>query len=69
MKSLTRPFLCAPLFLLAWAISRPAQATEDMLPSWNDAAPKKAIVAFVQRVTTAGSLDCCRCCASRTCSR
>jgi hypothetical protein len=29
----------------------------DPLPSWSDAAPKQAIVAFVDRVTTAGSPD------------
>ena len=29
----------------------------DALPSWNDTAPKKAIVAFVERVTTPGSPD------------
>jgi phosphoserine phosphatase len=38
-------------------VGRPAHAVEDALPSWNDTAPKKAIVAFVQRVTTAGSPD------------
>jgi phosphoglycolate phosphatase-like HAD superfamily hydrolase len=30
---------------------------EDPLPSWNDAAPKQAIVAFVERVTREGSPD------------
>jgi len=30
---------------------------QDPLPSWNDAAPKKAIVAFVERVTKEGSPD------------
>ena len=29
----------------------------DPLPSWNDTAPKKAIVAFVEKVTTKGSPD------------
>ncbi len=29
----------------------------DPLPSWNDTAPKKAIVAFVERVTKEGSSD------------
>ena len=32
-------------------------AAPDPLPSWNDTAPKKAIVAFVQRVTQVGSPD------------
>lgn len=30
---------------------------EAPLPSWNDTAPKKAIVAFVEKVTKEGSLD------------
>jgi len=29
----------------------------DPLPSWNDTAPKKAIIAFVEKVTKAGSPD------------
>src|SRR5271169_5110884 len=29
----------------------------DPLPSWNDTAPKKGIVAFVEKVTTEGSAD------------
>src|SRR5438094_8916071 len=33
-----------------------AQAA-DPLPSWNDTAPKKAIVAFVEKVTKQGSSD------------
>jgi hypothetical protein len=45
--------------------ARPAQgagspappATVDPLPSWNDTRPKKAIVAFVDRVTKEGSPD------------
>ena len=34
-----------------------AQAQSDPLPSWNDTAPKAAIVAFVERVTKEGSAD------------
>ena len=30
---------------------------QDPLPSWNDTAPKKAIIAFVERVTKEGSPD------------
>jgi hypothetical protein len=33
------------------------EAAVDSLPSWHDAAPKKAVVAFVDRVTKAGSPD------------
>ena len=43
------------LFLASWASSMCAQT--DPLPSWNDTAPKKAIIAFVKRVTKEGSPD------------
>jgi len=42
--------LCAALLGLA-----PAHAGTDPLPSWNDTAPKKAIVALVEQVTKEGS--------------
>ncbi|MDW9794920.1 haloacid dehalogenase-like hydrolase, partial [Sinorhizobium meliloti] len=32
-----------------------AKAQSDPLPSWNDTAPKAAIVAFVEKVTTENS--------------
>jgi phosphoglycolate phosphatase-like HAD superfamily hydrolase len=35
----------------------PAWAGADPLPSWNDTAPKRNIVAFVERVSTPGSPD------------
>jgi phosphoglycolate phosphatase-like HAD superfamily hydrolase len=45
-------------FVVAWLIvAAPQAAAQDPLPSWNDTAPKKAIVAFVARVTKAGSPD------------
>jgi len=34
-----------------------AHAQSDPLPSWNDTAPKNAIVAFIERVTTPSSPD------------
>lgn len=34
-----------------------ATAVEDPLPSWNDGAVKRSIVAFVERVTNEGSAD------------
>ena len=37
-------------------IAMPSRA-EDLLPSWNDTAPRRAIVAFVERVTKEGSAD------------
>jgi hypothetical protein len=39
------------------ALSAEAPAAEDPLPSWNDTAPKQAIVAFVAKVTKQGSPD------------
>src|SRR5580698_10698194 len=42
------------LIMLAWTAPGFAQ---DSLPSWNDTAPKQAIVAFVERVTKEGSPD------------
>src|SRR4029079_13763255 len=38
------------------ALATTAQA-QDPLPSWNDTAPKKAIAAFVEKVTKEGSAD------------
>jgi len=49
---------------LAWVLAAwisctfaAAAVTADPLPSWNDTGPRKAIVAFVQKVTKAGSPD------------
>ena len=42
------------LTAISWTVPGLAQ---DALPSWNDTAPKKAIVAFVERVTKQGSPD------------
>jgi phosphoglycolate phosphatase-like HAD superfamily hydrolase len=39
----------------ALALFAGAAAAQDPLPSWNDTAPGRAIVAFVERVTKAGS--------------
>ena len=43
-------------FALALAIAGHTRAA-DPLPSWNDTAPKQAIVAFVEKVTKEGSTD------------
>jgi hypothetical protein len=43
-------------FALASLLALPASA-QDPLPSWNDTAPKKAIIAFVEKVTKEGSPD------------
>lgn len=47
------------LFTLAISIATVGQlrAQTDPLPSWNDGQTKRAIIAFVQRVTTPGSRD------------
>lgn len=46
------------LGLVAWiAIASATQAQSDPLPSWNDTAPKKAIVTFVEKVTKEGTPD------------
>jgi hypothetical protein len=50
MKTLARPLLL--LSLLA-----PAALADDPLRSWNDAAPKRAILGFVARVTKEGGPD------------
>jgi len=41
----------------AAACTPAASAARDPLPSWNDTAPKKAILSFVDRVTRPGSPD------------
>ena len=48
-----------PLTLSSLAILLATVTTyaQDPLPSWNDTAPKKAIVAFVEKVTKEGSPD------------
>jgi phosphoserine phosphatase len=46
----------AAIVLIATSWASPGLAQET-LPSWNDAAPRKAIVAFVERVTKQGSPD------------
>src|SRR5262249_29179813 len=43
-------------FALSVLVANTIQAA-DPLPSWNDTAPKKAIIAFVERVTKPGSPD------------
>src|SRR6266699_3869972 len=42
------------LIAISWAVPGLAQ---EALPSWNDTAPRKVIVAFVERVTKEGSPD------------
>ena len=42
---------------LAFLLLAPRVGAADPLPSWNDTGPKKAIVAFVEKVTREGSPD------------
>lgn len=44
--------------LLLLALGLNLARAQDPLPSWRDTGPKKAIVAFVERVTKEGSPDC-----------
>jgi hypothetical protein len=46
---------CVVVFFVAFSIVAYAQA--DPLPSWSDTAPRKAIIAFVQRVTAKNTPD------------
>ncbi len=48
---LAAAFVCAAVFLVT------AAHAADPLASWNDTAPKKAFVTFVEKVTKAGSAD------------
>jgi phosphoglycolate phosphatase-like HAD superfamily hydrolase len=58
MTKITRTQLltAAALVFLLTSAATVAHAA-DPLPSWNDTAPKKAIVAFVEKVTKEGSAD------------
>ncbi len=53
MKRSTNTILLAVLTL----ICAQAAIAQDPLPSWNDTAPRKAIIAFLERVTKEGSPD------------
>jgi hypothetical protein len=48
-----KTFFLTALFLIVCTVAR----AQDPLPSWNDTAPKKAIVAFVDKITKEGSPD------------
>jgi phosphoglycolate phosphatase-like HAD superfamily hydrolase len=53
----TKNLIAAALAAMLALATTVARAAADPLPSWNDTAPKKAIVAFVERVTKEGSPD------------
>src|SRR5438067_11423690 len=49
--------LLAAALVGALAFTTTSAHAADALPSWNDTAPKKAIIAFVEKVTKEGSSD------------
>jgi hypothetical protein len=51
---MSRFFLTLSVLLINAALIRPGHAA-DPLPSWNDTAPRKAVIAFVEQVTRRGS--------------
>src|SRR5262245_33657943 len=57
MKQTTRFLRCLILVPGLMLVYAHTAAAADPLPSWNDTAPKKAIIAFVQKVTKPGSPD------------
>jgi phosphoglycolate phosphatase-like HAD superfamily hydrolase len=59
MKTTLRIVLSYVLFIISLTLAcvHGAAAADDPLPSWHDGAAKRAIVDFIQRVTTAGGKD------------
>lgn len=57
MKSILAFAKLARLFVLGTFLALAAPALADPLKSWNDTAPKAAIVSFVEKVTREGSSD------------
>jgi hypothetical protein len=53
MKSIRKTFVLLAIILASQTNTR----AQDPLPSWNDTAPKKAIAAFIAKVTKEGSPD------------
>jgi phosphoserine phosphatase len=57
MNTTRRHILVAAALVCALAFTASMAHAADPLPSWNDGAAKKSIIAFVEKVTTAGSPD------------
>jgi phosphoglycolate phosphatase-like HAD superfamily hydrolase len=57
MKATRTQYLIAAAFTGALALMPPIARAADPLPSWNDTGPKKAIMAFVERVTKPNTPD------------
>ncbi len=56
-KNINLPHSMKPILLFALSACLITAAAADPLPSWNDTAPKQAIVTFVEKVTKEGSPD------------
>jgi phosphoserine phosphatase len=57
MESIRTRNLVATVLMFTLALATTRACATDLLPSWNDGKAKQSIVAFVQRVTTPGSMD------------
>src|SRR3972149_1996449 len=57
MKTKRTQNLLAAALVLLMAFAAAVAHAADPLPSWNDTAPKKAVIAFVEKVTKEGSAD------------
>src|SRR5437868_15542017 len=57
MKTRHAQNLLVAVLIGALALAATVAQADDPLPSWNDTSPKKAIIAFVERVTKEGSPD------------
>jgi phosphoserine phosphatase len=57
MKTTRTQNLIAAALVLLMAFAAAVAHAADPLPSWNDTAPKKAIIAFVEKVSKPGSPD------------
>jgi len=57
MKTIRRRILIAAALVCALALTATMAHAADPLPSWNDGAAKKSIIAFVEKVTKEGSPD------------
>jgi hypothetical protein len=57
MKTKQRQIFVVATLTFVFAFTATVARAQDPLPSWNDVASKKAIIAFVNKVTKAGSPD------------
>ena len=57
MNRYRKKLIFFPITPVALMLLQVPSAADGPLPSWNDTAPKEAIIAFVERVTKEGSPD------------